>query len=232
MRRSGRWLIAGLVGTTTVALLAACGGGTAATSARSTRESSSASTSSAPATTPTASPAVSIPTSASPATVAVTVAAPPPAATPSVRGFGATMADWQATHTLDSTVVTKDAYLPHVVGGDDPRLDTWQLVSLNDGNRVSSYTLNVTPTSFAVAVTRARQELPADATMLWSAPLTGNVGNSCYEAEWQSPTLAAVLGSGYVNVLFDDAATGDRTPITELMFDDTVAPTKAQATEC
>ena len=121
----------------------------------------------------------------------------------------------------------KNAYLPHVVGGDDPRTDTWQMVDLS-GDHVTMYTVNTAPMSQSQAVVRARQELPTDATLLWS----GIVSGGCDQAEWKSPTLAQVLGNGYVNVEFDNAATADNTPVTEELFGDQVAPTPAQAPAC
>lgn len=142
------------------------------------------------------------------------------------------MQQWNASHSLDPAVPAGNAYLPHVSNGVDEQSDTWQVVNFGGGgDRVNSYTLNVPPTSLAAAVARARQELPADATLLWSGTVTGVTG-SCYEAEWQSPTLASVLGGGYVNVEFDNAPTGASTPITEGIFGDQAAPTMAQAPAC
>ena len=147
-----------------------------------------------------------------------TAAAPGPALT----GFGATLAKWKAAHRLDVSVPARNAYLPRLDGE-----DTWQVVT-TAGGRVTSYTLNVAPSSLSAAETRARQELPADTRLLWARTVPG----TCTQEQFESATLAAVLGDGQVNVEFDNALSGSATPVTEELFGTYDAPTVAQAPAC
>jgi hypothetical protein len=144
---------------------------------------------------------------------------------PTLRGFGATLAQWKAAHTLDLSVPAGDAYLPHVAdsGGED----TWQVVTVA-GGRVTSYTLNVASSSLGSAEARARQELPADARVLWRHTF----GDTCAQEQFWSATLAAALGDGSVNVEFDNAISSTVTPVTEELFSTYDAPTVAQAPHC
>jgi hypothetical protein len=114
--------------------------------------------------------------------------------------------------------------LPHIDGNGE---DTWQIVTTT-GGRVTSYTLNVAPSSLNAAEARARQEMPADTRVLW----TRTVPPTCAQEQFESATLAAVLGDGQVNVEFDNASTGSATPITEELFSTYDAPTTAQAPAC
>lgn len=136
------------------------------------------------------------------------------------------MAQWKAAHTLDLSVPARNAYLPHVAGSADGS-DTWEVVMMA-GGRIVSYTLNVVPSSLRSAEARARQELPADARVLW----TRTVAGTCAQEQFQSATLAAVLGDGQVTVEFDNAGSGNATPVTEELFSVYNAPTVAQAPAC
>src|ERR1700722_7899668 len=106
-----------------------------------------------PAAEPSASPSSSPAAPASPAAVTATTSGP------ALTGFGATLTQWKTAHTLDTSVSAHNAYLPRV-SGDPDRSDTWQVVMAPSG-RVSSYTLNLVPTSLKAAEARARQELPS-----------------------------------------------------------------------
>src|ERR1019366_9401906 len=143
---------------------------------------------------------------------------------PALTGFGATLAQWKAAHRLDVSVPARNAYLPHVDGSGE---DTWQVVTTASG-RVTSYTLNVAPSSLSAAETRARQELPADTRLLWARTVPG----TCTQEQFESATLAAVLGDGQVNVEFDNAVSGSATPVTEELFGTYDAQTVAQAPAC
>ena len=182
--------------------------------------SGNSSTSAAPpgksATTPGTSAAPS--GSATAPATATTAAAPGPALT----GLGATLAQWKAAHRLDVSVPARNAYLPRLDGE-----DTWQVVT-TAGGRVTSYTLNVAPSSLSAAETRARQELPADTRLLWARTVPG----TCTQEQFESATLAAVLGDGQVNVEFDNAVSGSATPVTEELFGTYDAQTVAQAPAC
>jgi hypothetical protein len=173
---------------------------------------------------PAAEPSASSPSSpvvpSSPALVAPTTAGP------ALTGFGATLAQWKAAHTLDVSVPARNAYLPRVVGDADGS-DTWQVVMVADG-RVDSYTLNLAPTSLREAEARARQELPHDARVLWRHTF----GDTCAQEQFRSATLDAALGDGQVNVEFDNAVSSTVTPVTEDLFSTYDAPTVAQAPHC
>jgi hypothetical protein len=179
-------------------------------------------TSSTPSATPSARATVK-----TSATAAVRIKATPStkASTSALRGFGATLAQWKAAHTLDLSVPARDAYLPRVAdsGGED----VWQVVSA-DGGRVTSYTLNVVPSSLRSAEERARQELPADTRVLWRHTF----GATCAQEQFRSATLAAALGDGQVNVEFDNAVSITVTPITEELFSTYDALTAGQAPHC
>ena len=158
-------------------------------------------------------------------------ASPPRAAArtssgPALTGFGATLAQWKAVHALDVSVPARTAYLPRVAGSADGE-DTWQLVTAA-GGRVNSYTLNVTASSLRSAEVRARQELPVDARVLW----TRTVAGTCAQEQFESAMLAAALGDGQVSVEFDNATSGNVTPVTEELFGTYDAPTVAQAPAC
>jgi hypothetical protein len=136
----------------------------------------------------------------SPAASAPAAAATTPG--PALTGFGATLAQWKATHRLDVSVPARNAYLPHLDGE-----DTWQVVTVA-GGRVNSYTLNMPPSS------------------------PGVPGQDCSQEQFESATLAAVLGDGQVNVEFLNGSTGGATPVTEELFSTWNAPTVAQAPAC
>ncbi len=172
---------------------------------------------------PSAEPSASPPSSSaapSPAAVAATTSGP------ALTGFGATLAQWKAAHTLDTSVPARNAYLPRVVGDADGS-DTWQVVMVV-GGRVNSYTLNLTSTSLRVAEARARQELPPDARVLWKHTF----GDTCAQEQFRSATLATVLGDGQVNVEFDNAVSSTVTPVTEELFSTYDASTVTQAPHC
>ena len=142
-----------------------------------------------------------------------------------MSGFGATLAQWNAAHTLDLSVPARNAYLPQIPnsGGED----TWQVVMEVNG-RVSSYTLNVVSSSLKSAEERARQELPTEARVLW----THTFGDTCAQEQFWSAALAAALGDGQVNVEFDNAVSSNVTPVTEELFSTYDALTVAQAPHC
>lgn len=49
-----------------------------------------------------------------------------------MTGFGATLAQWKAVHTLAVSVPARNAYLPRVVG-DTGGSNTWQVVMVTGG---------------------------------------------------------------------------------------------------
>ena len=111
------------------------------------------------------------------APAAPSTAITPTAPGPALTGFGATLAQWQAAHKLDRSVPARNAYLPHTDGNGE---DTWQIVMVA-GGRVISYTLNVAPSTLSAAEARARQELPADARVLWKH----RFGGTCAQEQFR-----------------------------------------------
>ena len=69
---------------------------------------------------------------------------------------------------------------------------------------------------------------PADARVLGTRTVVG----SCAQEQFESATLAAALGDGQVNVEFDNAISGDVTPVNEELFSTYDAPSVAQAPAC
>jgi hypothetical protein len=69
--------------------------------------------------------------------------------------------------------------------------------------------------------------LPADARLLWT-----RTAGTCVQQQFESATLAAALGDGQVNVEFDNATSGNVTPVTEELFSRYDAPTVASAPAC
>ena len=176
---------------------------------------------------PATAPSASAPaTTAGPTPAATHSTAPATTAGPALTGFGATLAQWNAAHQLDKSVPARNAYLPRVPGDPDGS-DTWQVVTA-PGGRVISYTLNLVPSSLRSAETRARQELPADARLLWKQTF----GGTCAQEQFESATVAAALGDGQVNIEFDNAVSSTVTPVTEELFSTWDAKTVAQAPHC
>jgi hypothetical protein len=141
-----------------VLVLAACA------SASPAAEPSGAPPSDPPAASSPSSPAAAASSPSSPAAASAPAAAAAATTAPALTGFGATLAQWNAAHQLDTSVPAGGAYLPRVPGDPDGS-DTWQVVTVA-GGRVISYTLNLVPSSLRAAEARAAQELPADARVL------------------------------------------------------------------
>jgi hypothetical protein len=120
--------------------------------------------------------------------VAVTVpAAAPPVA---ITGFGATTADWNASHVADNvfapgSVYNADPSLPTINGHTGARYVT---VGGSNG-RITSYSMNLHAEPIAAAKAEALYEVPADATVLWAQSK-----DTCYQEVVTSATLAKALG--------------------------------------
>ena len=85
------------------------------------------------------------------------------------------------------------------------------------------------------AETRARQELPPGTRVLWTRTVPGKrgvPGEDCSQEQFESATLAAVLGDGQVNVEFLNSSTGGAAPVTEELFSTWNARAVAQAPAC
>ena len=71
-------------------------------------------------------------------------------------------------------------------------------------------------------------QTPWPLTLLW----TRTVADTCAQEQFESATLAAALGDGQVNVEFDNATSGNATPVTEELFSTYNASTVVQAPAC
>lgn len=125
-------------------------------------------------------------------------ATPPSAATaartvkdPSIPGLGATREDWDASHTPTPGLDPEGAF------GSDPTLPTYVAnrgavyAAVSDDQiygvrRITGYMLHMHSVDRQEALARVRQELPADASMVWELKL-----DQCYRVGFESPELAA-----------------------------------------
>ncbi len=155
-------------------------------------------------TTPISAP---IQTSAAPTmpvpTTPPSVPAPPPASPAEhLPGFGATQADWNAYHTMDThgNTPVNCCYNPDRtlgLGDDGLPFDTYYAVNYID-DWVSFYDMRLPFVPISVANTRVLAELPSDARVLWT-----RTHDTCQQSEFISPTLARLhVGSGQVLVSF------------------------------
>jgi hypothetical protein len=153
--------------------------------AGSTATSATASPTTAPQTTPTTIPASTLapttttpPTTTAPATsTAATKLAP---AAQRLTGFGATDADWNATHTPDSRFDPGSVY----------NNGTYFSV-IHEQGRVLEYSMRFSPgIPISIARTVVMREFPTDATARWFA-----VKDTCAQLEVKSRTLGRALAA-------------------------------------
>lgn len=184
--------------------LSACSSGTAA-EAPTTTTVASPPTKSAPTTAPTTPATTAVPASTAPPTTAVPASTIPP--TPAITGYGATLAEWKATHARDKDYLGLPAYGPSVQtpGGPTPQYVGVQ----DDGQRIIEFIESLPEgTSLAEAQTDTLAQLPSN-----TAPGALDISNqngSCDFWNLDSPTLAAVGAGGnngevVVEMAYDDA---------------------------
>jgi hypothetical protein len=173
-------------------------------------------------------------TSAAPPPTETATTPPPTATAPALTGFGATDAEWNATHTDDLMAKIRGVAYDHdpTFGGgvSDKYLD----VQHQDG-RVLSYTLNLhAGTSLATAQRAAAAELPADAVILWTATKDG-----CEQTEMTSKTLGLALSdpaigdpTGEVNIEFATGEGYDPGNVTEALISTGNYPTPSDGPPC
>ncbi|ORT46894.1 hypothetical protein KBI5_22725 [Frankia sp. KB5] len=123
-------------------------------------------------------------------------------------GIGATRADWNASHVMDTHGTTVPGCCfnptPALATGGEPNVDAYYVVNY-DANRVISYSMRFVPAPIGTVNAHVLAELPADTQMLWTRTL-----GTCRQSEFTSPTLARLLGpppigdtTGSVFVEFD-----------------------------
>ncbi|MCM3886136.1 hypothetical protein [Frankia sp. R82] len=150
--------------------------------------SSSKNTPTAAGRTGTASPAVTVTPSATAASSAATAAT----TAEHLPGIGATKADWNASHVMDThgTTVPGCCFnpIPSLSKTAGENVDAYYTVNYA-GNRVISYSMRFVPISIDTANARVLAELPGDARTAWTRTL-----GTCRQSEFVSPTLARLLG--------------------------------------
>jgi hypothetical protein len=110
----------------------------------------------------------------------------PPTATPYViSGFGATDADWNATHNPDPSGAAGALYDYDLFLG----ADRYYAVD-HQGGRVVGYSMNISSTKLSDAEAQAKAELPPDAVVLWRAERP-----TCEQVEYQSAILGEALAA-------------------------------------
>lgn len=136
-----------------------------------------------------------------PSTPSVAEAPPPVAKKPAskITGIGADPSVWDSTHNENPYFDNGQVY------GDDPTLPSYLsnhgavYFGVQKTGWVSSYGLNMATATEDDAITRIRQELPADATELWRVPL-----DKCHRMAFNSPTVDDDLGPTVIIVQLED----------------------------
>jgi hypothetical protein len=109
---------------------------------------------------------------------------------PSLTGFGATLADWNAHHRADhefapGSVYDGDPNIPQINGHTGARYVTVQVTA----GRVLNYQRNFPAhTRTAGGIVLARQELPVDAVVMWQQQK-----DTCYQLGYRSAVLGQAL---------------------------------------
>lgn len=126
-----------------------------------------------------------------------------------LHSYGATLADWNETHTEDNGFTPNTTYDP--TGGLGNGYTDKYTAVLWLGGRALGYQMGFpNNTSIAAAKSLVMQEFPDDATTVWQQQNNSDPSNVCYQMEVHSPTLANVLQSnGDVFVEFQTIATSD-----------------------
>jgi hypothetical protein len=126
-----------------------------------------------------------------------------------LHGYGATLSDWNATHTEDNGFSANTTYDP-TSGLGNGYTDKYTAV-LWIGGRALGYQIGFpSNTNIDTAKNAVMQEFPSDTTILWQQQNNSDSVNICYQMEVHSPTLGQVLqGSGNVFIEFQTIATSD-----------------------
>lgn len=137
---------------------------------------------------PSATGEATTPATSVPPTAAASSAAPKPTA---ITGYGATVADWERTHTQVKGVNPGTAYNPSPGLNKDSGANWVYSGVLAQGGRQTYYSLEfATDTPRPTAEAQVRAELPLDAVVVWERDTDG-----CHQIQYSSATLAAALGN-------------------------------------
>jgi hypothetical protein len=126
-----------------------------------------------------------------------------------LRGYGATLSDWNASHSADNSFTANTTYDP-TSGLGNGYNDKYTAV-LWIGGRALGYQMGFPDgTSIDSAKNTVMQEFPSDATILWQQQNNSDPTNICYQMEVKSTTLGQVLqNDGNTFVEFQTIATSD-----------------------
>src|SRR5581483_9486750 len=126
-----------------------------------------------------------------------------------LSGYGATLTEWNASHTEDTHFSANSSYDP-TSGLGNGYTDKYTSV-LFSGGRSLGYQIGFpTGTSIASAVNAVMQGFPPDTTILWQQENTSDSVNVCYQMEVHNATLAQALeNSGNVFIEFQTIETSD-----------------------
>ena len=112
-------------------------------------------------------------------------------AAPVLTGFGATIQEWNKTHTAAKDFTSDSAYNPepNSAGG----CNGVEYCSMQG----TTYYEMSWPNGQSQAVSQAivMKEFPADTTIVWQQKMTADAPNACYDLEVHSATLAQAQGT-------------------------------------
>lgn len=126
-----------------------------------------------------------------------------------LQGYGATLSEWNNSHSEDSSFASNTSYDP-TSGLGNGYNDKYTSVLWING-RALAYQIGFPDnTGIASAVSTALQEFPSDASILWQQENTSDPSNECYQIEIHSTTLGQALESdGDAFVEFQTVETSD-----------------------
>jgi hypothetical protein len=126
-----------------------------------------------------------------------------------LHGYGATLSDWNASHTADNGFTANTTYNP-ASGLGNGYTDKYTAVLWISGRALSYQIGFPSNTSLGDAKSAAIQEFPSDTTILWENQNNSDPVNICYQMEVHSATLGQVLqNNGDSFVEFQTVATND-----------------------
>jgi hypothetical protein len=126
-----------------------------------------------------------------------------------LKGYGATLADWNANHTEDNGFTAGTTYNP-TSGLGNGYNDKYTAVLWINGRALGYQIGFLSGTSVDKAKDEAMLEFPSDTTILWQQVNNSDPTNICYQLEVHSATLGQVIqNDGDAFVEFQTIATSD-----------------------
>jgi hypothetical protein len=133
-----------------------------------------------------------------------------PPSTPTLTGYGATLSEWNSTHTEDPGYTANTAYDP-TSGLGNGYSDKYAAVFWTNGRALSYQIGFPSNTSITTAESEVMQEFPSDATILWGQENTSDSVDICYQIEVHSTILGEVLGNDGDSFVEFQTISGDDT---------------------